>query len=300
MRAIVSEAVGSRIEQATAKSQQIRVDLPDTALLVNGDSTRLQQIVVNLINNAIKYTPSDGRIFVELHAESQSVELRVRDTGVGLAPDQLSRIFEPFVQLTRSHNHSSEGLGIGLALVQRLVELHGGSVSVSSAGLGQGSEFRVKLPREHPSPREPASQGPTVGTATNGSSPSIRRRIVLIEDNRDVRRMLCTLLGMNGHEVAESTDGLSGVDAIRRLLPDMALIDLGLPGIDGYEVAKRVRSDSDCRHVRLIAMSGYGQPEDRRRSLSAGFDAHLVKPVSSEQLLHLLVNDDQKAECGAS
>lgn len=291
---IIRDAVDSRWKQAFASPPEIIVELNGEPLHVNGDATRLQQIFVNLLTNAIKFTDPAGRIWIGARREENRAIVYVRDTGIGIARAQLSRIFEPFVQISRSHQRASEGLGIGLTLVQRLAELHGGSVSAASPGIGHGSEFRVDLPLCTPAttcePEKPA----------NGSAlappPQTPQRIVVIEDNHDVCRMLCALLQLSGHEVAASGDGQNGVELIRTLQPDTAFVDVGLPLLNGYEVATQVRADPACRHVRLIAMTGYGQPEDRRRALSAGFDAHLIKPVRSEQLIQLLAGTETSPE----
>lgn len=300
---IIRDAVDSRWKQSLAASHEIIVELDDEPLYVDGDATRLQQVFVNLLTNAIKFTDPSGRIWIGARREQNRAVVFVRDTGVGIARTQLSRIFEPFVQVSRSHQRSSEGLGIGLTLVQRLAELHGGSVSATSPGIGQGSEFRVNLPLCVPAEEEAERQAPANGTAVHPSTVTARR-IVVIEDNQDVCRMLCALLQMNGHEVSVSGDGQTGVDLIRSLQPDTALVDVGLPLLNGYEVATQVRADPACRNVRLIAMTGYGQPEDRRRALSAGFDAHLIKPVRSEQLIELLASPDSGPDlpgcCGKS
>jgi CheY-like chemotaxis protein len=272
-------------DAVSARRHTLSLQLPEEPLTILGDATRLQQIVVNLLNNAVKYTDPGGRIEVLAEREGEHACIHVRDTGIGIDPAKAAAIFEPFVQLDRTHSRASEGLGIGLTLVQRLVELHGGKVSVESAGPGQGSRFSVSIPliSARP-PADSATSRPTLERATNGAA----RRIVVVEDNGDVRQMLCTLLGRHGHQVSISTDGPAGVDTIRREKPDLALVDVGLPGCDGYEVAAQVRADPECGGVQLVAMTGYGQPDDCRRALRAGFDAHLVKPVHSDQLLALL------------
>jgi signal transduction histidine kinase len=283
LAAVVADAVGLQKEAVTARRHALTLKLPEGPLTILGDATRLQQIVINLLNNAIKYTEPGGRIDVEVAQEGDRAVVRVRDTGIGIDPAKAAAIFEPFVQLERSHSRASEGLGIGLTLVQRLVELHGGQVSVESAGVGQGSLFSVAIPLMA-DPHVLPSPQPLQAKATNGAV----RHVVIVEDNGDVRQMLCTLLVRHGHRVSLSSDGAEGVETIRRLKPDVALIDVGLPGLSGYEVAAQVRADPDCADVQLVAMTGYGQPDDFRRALRAGFDAHLVKPVRSDQLLDLL------------
>jgi signal transduction histidine kinase len=283
--AVIRDAVTLQKDSVSARRHVLSLVLPDEPLMILGDATRLQQIVVNLLNNAVKYTDPGGRIEVLAERDGENASVHVRDTGIGIDPEKAAAIFEPFVQLDRSHSRASEGLGIGLTLVQRLVELHGGKVSVESGGPGQGSRFTVTVPLlSAEEAADSVEARPAAPRAVNGAV----RRIVVVEDNGDVRQMLCTLLGRHGHQVSISIDGPAGVDTIRREKPDLALVDVGLPGLDGYEVAARVRADPECGAVQLVAMTGYGQPDDCRRALRAGFDAHLVKPVHSDQLLALL------------
>ena len=283
---ILAEALEAKRGEFAETGHEPLLTLPQERLLVQADPTRMLQVFDNLFENAGKYTPAGGRIIVDVDSIAGHAVVRVRDTGIGIAPDRLTQIFEPFVQLNQSHVRPSAGLGIGLTLVRRLVELHGGRVSASSAGRGLGSEFTVTLPLHR------AADGDAAPEPTNGKrmleQTSTARVVVLVEDNSDARQLLSRLLGCSGHRVEEAGDGPSGVDAIRRARPDLALIDIGLPGFDGYQVAAQVRADPECRHVRLIAMTGYGQPEDCRRALAAGFDAHLVKPVRADELTRVL------------
>ena len=247
--------------------------------VVDGDPVRLGQIVMNLLDNAVKYTPPDGRIGVTVAMKEGTAVLRVRDTGVGIASDLLPRVFDLFTQADRSLERSRGGLGIGLSLVHRLVRLHGGHVSAHSEGPGHGSEFVVELPlRQAPIESRPSEESP---------EPS-RRRILLVEDQQDARESLRLLLIAKGHDVAVARDGPEGLDMLRDWRPEVALIDIGLPGLDGYQLAAAVRSDPKARDVFLVAVTGYGQPEDRRRALEAGFDEHIVKPVSPEALVRAL------------
>jgi signal transduction histidine kinase len=284
---ILEEALDARRGEFAGSGHEPGLTLPDERLLVQADPTRLLQVFDNLLENAGKYTPHGGQIFVDADSTAGHAVIRVRDTGIGIAPDRLTQIFEPFVQLNQSHVRPSSGLGIGLTLVRRLVELHGGRVSASSAGRGLGSEFTVMLPLQRAN-----AEGDACSHESNGNlilePPPTARKVVLVEDNRDARQLLSRLLGCSGHHVEEAGDGPGGVDAIRLAKPDLALIDIGLPGFDGYQVAAQVRADPECRHVRLIAMTGYGQPEDCRRALAAGFDAHLVKPVRADELTRVL------------
>jgi signal transduction histidine kinase len=247
---------------------------------VDGDSTRLEQIATNLIDNALKYTPPGGSIDIAIAPEGEDVVLTVRDSGVGIAPDLLPQVFDVFVQGAISIDRSQGGLGIGLSLVRRLVELHGGSVSATSGGPGKGSAFQIRLPRTEAAP----TQDKRVDTNASGSKPTI----LLIEDNDDGREMMATMLESFGYPVIQACDGLEGVGIAASRRPDVALVDIGLPGIDGYEVARRLRADAQTCGIRLIALTGYGLAEDQRRVLEAGFDLHLVKPVELAALLEQL------------
>jgi CheY-like chemotaxis protein len=231
--------------------------------------------------NAIKYTPTGGRIVVSARAEGEHAMLRIEDSGVGIAPDLLPRIFDLFVQGAREPDRATGGLGVGLTLVRRLTDLHGGWVKAASEGPGRGSVFTVCLPLATAAPAE----------ATSASPPTmapVRRRVLTIEDYADARESLRSLLELSGHEVREAADGPTGVELALRLRPDVVLIDIGLPGLDGYDVARRIRSAPQGHRMVLAAVTGYGQPEDRRRAEEAGFDTLLVKPVRPEQLTELL------------
>jgi signal transduction histidine kinase/CheY-like chemotaxis protein len=247
--------------------------------VVYGDPTRLEQIVWNLLDNALKYTPPGGRVSLTITREAESAALAVRDTGVGLAPDLLPHIFDLFVQAHRSIDRAEGGLGLGLTLVRRLVDLHGGTVLASSDGPGQGSEFIVRLPTLTGSPR-PAPR--PAGVSAPG------RRILLVEDNADAREALALLLESWGHRVEQAGDGLAGLEGARANPPDVALIDVGLPGMDGYTLAQEIRAEPRCAGVRLIALTGYSRNRDRERGQEAGFDAYLVKPVDPERLRRAL------------
>jgi signal transduction histidine kinase len=246
---------------------------------VDGDPTRLEQIATNLIDNALKYTPPGGNIDISVAHDdaTDQVVLTVRDTGVGIAPDLLPHVFDVFVQGSITIDRSQGGLGIGLALVRRLAELHGGSVSAHSAGTGNGSTFVIRLPRSV----AVEAGAPRVAAGIDGGKPTV----LLIEDNEDGREMMATMLEAYGYSVHQAADGLQGVQMAHAVAPDLALVDIGLPGIDGYEVARRLRNADDTRHIKLIALTGYGLADDQRRVLEAGFDLHLVKPVDINHLL---------------
>ena len=267
--------------RATGRTAGYTIDTDLQPGWVDGDCTRLEQIATNLIDNALKYTPGGGSIGIGIALDGEDVVLTVRDSGVGIAPDLLPHVFDVFVQGAIWIDRSQGGLGIGLSLVRRLVELHGGSVSASSDGSGGGSTFQIRLPRADAAPEHDERSG---GTAAASS----KQTILLIEDNDDGREMMATMLESFGYPVLQAPDGLEGVRIAGARLPDVALVDIGLPGIDGYEVARRLRADPQTQGIRLIALTGYGLAEDQRRVLDAGFDLHLVKPVELEALLEQL------------
>jgi signal transduction histidine kinase len=280
----VATIVASCLEtfRATGRTAQYEICTDLAPGWVDGDPTRLEQIATNLIDNALKYTPAGGRIDIRIahDARADEVVLTVRDSGVGNAPDLLPHVFELFVQGSITLDRSQGGLGIGLSLVRRLVELHGGSVRADSAGVAAGSIFEIRLPR-----REPASDA---ASAAPKNARGSRLSVLLIEDNDDGREMMATMLASSGHVVLQAGDGLEGVRIATTQHPDVALIDIGLPGIDGYEVARRLRKGDATRDIRLIALTGYGLAEDQRRVMEAGFDLHLVKPVDPAALLEHL------------
>jgi signal transduction histidine kinase/ActR/RegA family two-component response regulator len=249
---------------------------------IDGDPTRLEQIIGNLLSNAFKYTPPEGRIDLTVKAEGNHAVIRVRDTGLGISKRLLPHVFDVFVQGDQSLERPKGGLGIGLALVKRLVSLLGGSVQAESAGDGRGSTFTVRLPRI--APPEPDS------AAAQALAP-VRRtlRVLVVDDHEDSRTMLRLLLEQTGHEAVEAVDGIDGVQLALSRRPDVAIIDIGLPGINGYEVARRLRALPTSGALALIALTGYGQDEDRRRALQSGFDRHLVKPVDAERLTQALM-----------
>jgi CheY-like chemotaxis protein/nitrogen-specific signal transduction histidine kinase len=250
------------------------------SVLVKGDTTRVGQIIFNLLDNALKYTPPGGLVAVSVGRDGDVARLHVRDTGVGIAPEILPHIFGLFVQAHRSLDRAEGGLGLGLTLVRRLVELHGGTVSASSSGPGYGSEFLVQLPAVDIA--EAAEAPPPLPTA------NARRRVLVVEDNPDARETLTLLLENWGHHVEQASDGESALARAAAVPLDVALVDVGLPGMDGYAVAERLRAIPACAHLRLVALTGYSRAEDRRRAGEAGFDAYLVQPVDPDQLVRVL------------
>jgi CheY-like chemotaxis protein len=278
LRAVVDITVQAYRDGVEARGQKVSVSMPDVAVYVYGDRTRLQQITGNLLDNASRYTPAGGSVWVSVEEINDEVLLSVRDNGIGIPPDKLESIFELFTQLDVSVACSEGGLGIGLALVRRLTEMHGGRVHAHSDGRGSGSEFVVRLRRARP---PVAAHAPT--------PPRARRAydILLVEDNSAARETLRFVLELEGHRVQIAADGLGGVDAGVRRRPDVAFVDIGLPGLDGYEVGRRLRAVHGDG-VRLFAITGYGRPEDIRRARHAGFDGHLTKPVEVDEVLRVL------------
>ena len=249
---------------------------------VDGDPDRLEQILANMVTNAVKYTPAGGRIYVSLRGDGHNAVLSVEDTGVGIEPDLLPSVFDMFVQGESTLDRAQGGLGIGLTLVRRLVELHGGTVVAASAGAGQGSTFTVRLPQV---PAQTTATAP-ISLSSGRVAP---RRVLIVEDSRDAREMFRMLLELAGHRVFEAADGVDGLRLLETEHPEVAIIDIGLPGIDGYEVARRMRERPNGRGILLLALTGYGFPEDYERSTAAGFDHHLVKPVDPDELARLIV-----------
>jgi two-component system CheB/CheR fusion protein len=270
------------------RHQVLTVSLPTQPLCLKADLTRLEQILANLLNNASKYTDQGGHIWLSAKHEGNDIVLRVKDTGMGVPADMLSRIFEPFVQSDRVLHHSQGGLGIGLTLVRSLVEMHGGTVSAHSDGPGKGTELVVHLPiLSEKSNSEP------IGTADQESQPpgaTRKRRIVVVDDNVDAAESLALLLRLEGHDVRVAHDGPAALAAVDAHRPDIVLLDIGMPVMNGYEVAQRLRQQPGLEQLVLVAMTGWGQEEDRRRTKEAGFDHHLVKPAEPDVLNELLGN----------
>jgi CheY-like chemotaxis protein len=289
MRAIVESGVETVRPLIEQRRHALAVRLPPEPLWIDGDATRLEQVVVNLLNNAAKYTDEGGHIWLTLRPEDNEAVLQVRDSGVGIAPKLMPRIFDLFTQADRSLARSQGGLGIGLHLVHRLVEMHGGHVAAYSA-LGQGSEFVVRLPVVLPS--EPQSASPPIEKAKR-AGPSLR--VLVVDDNEDMVQTLTMLLRDSGHDVRTAYDGPTALEAAGDYRPNVVLLDIGLPGLDGYEVAKRIREQPALQNAVLIAMTGYGQEKDRQRSQEAGFDHHLIKPADFAKVKQILATVAAKA-----
>jgi signal transduction histidine kinase/CheY-like chemotaxis protein len=272
-----TEIAGPLLEQ---RRHQFEVRTSGT-LRLDGDEARLAQVVANLLTNAARYTPPGGHVVLEARRDGTELLIEVRDDGIGIGPDLLPRIFDLFVQGRQSTDRAEGGLGIGLALVRNLVALHGGTVSARSPGPGKGSTFSVRLPALLPREERVASQG----IARAGRAPVRSKRILVVDDNADALEMLLEMLSEAGHEVAGATSGTEALDLVREFKPEIAILDIGLPAMDGYELARRIRSAMAPDAPRLMALTGYGQESDRRRSTDAGFALHLVKPLEAGELL---------------
>jgi signal transduction histidine kinase/DNA-binding response OmpR family regulator len=279
----VEHAVETTRPLLEAREHELSVSLPPEPVRLEADPTRLEQVLTNLLNNAAKYTKTGGRIWVTAVREGADVVIRVRDSGVGISPELLPNVFDLFAQADRSLDRADGGLGIGLALVRGLVQMHGGSVAASSEGLDRGSEFVVRLPAMPAAPpvRE-ASPAPEVSSAARGA------KVLIVDDNVDAAESLAELLGLWGHDVCTAHNGAAALQSAARCTPEVVLLDIGLPGMDGYEVARQLRQQASLSATRLIALTGYGQDEDRCRSEEAGFCFHLTKPVDPEKLQQLL------------
>ncbi|MBP9142866.1 MAG: CHASE3 domain-containing protein [Thermoanaerobaculia bacterium] len=315
LRQALEQAIEVSLPMCRENEQVLDVEIPDTPLHVDGDAVRITQAIANLLNNACKFTQRGGRIRLTVGVENGHAIVRIQDNGIGIAAEHLPRLFDMFSQIDTSLERTQGGLGIGLNLVKQLVEMHGGRVEVRSGGIGKGSEFIVHFPvlsvldsaTDAPPPSEPtmvpvsavaavsavsAAPAPaSVAGEESGarlSSSGERRKILVVDDNADAADSLAILLGLQGHETEVARDGLEAVEKALRTLPDVVLLDIGLPRLNGYEAARRIRLSPAGGAMRLIAVTGWGQDEDRNRSREAGFDDHLVKPVDVELLGRLL------------
>ena len=274
---LVDNTVAEMRAAGRLAGHEVRVEL--SPAWVRADESRAAQIVSNLVGNAVKYTPMGGQIEVSVRRDRDEAVLRVRDTGIGMSPELATRVFDLFMQGEQQIDRGPGGLGIGLTLVKHLAELQGGKAFAASAGAGQGSLFTVTLPATEP---QPLAQAPK-------KAPKRRRhRIVVIEDNEDARRTLAAALAMDGHQVHEAGDGITGIATLSRVNPDVAVVDIGLPGVDGYKVAETLRGAPEHDAMVLIALTGYGQPDSLRRAREAGFDEYVTKPIAPDRLVRLM------------
>jgi signal transduction histidine kinase len=282
--AVMGRAAETSRPHIEVRRQNLTVSFPPEPAFLEGDMTRLAQILGNLLNNAAKFTPEEGQVQLSARVEGAEIVFRVRDTGIGIAPEMLRRVFDLFVQVDNSLDRSQGGLGIGLTLVRSLVELHGGSVQVFSDGPGSGSEFVVRLPALA-NPLPDAAGG---NLSMSGDRGPPQRRILVVDDNVDSAESLAMVLRVTGHQVRTAHDGAEALEVAAQFAPEIVLLDIGLPKMNGYEVARVLRSRYPDRDILIVALTGYGQEEDRRRSREAGFDHHLVKPVQPAVLKPLL------------
>ncbi|HEX5209107.1 MAG TPA: response regulator [Steroidobacteraceae bacterium] len=302
LEGLISRAVETVHPLFDEHRHQLTLELPEPGVRLWGDPTRLTQAIANVLGNAAKYTDAGGQISLTSVVHDGHVEIRVRDNGIGIRPELLPHVFELFTQIERQDGRAQAGLGIGLALVQRLVQMHQGEVTAVSEGPGKGSEFVIRLPRllsetnqVAAPPRQPIPDAPSgpavagvVAPLVSASTARLARRILIADDNNDALESLATLLQLSGHEVFTATNGGTALQSAERHRPEVALLDIGMPMLDGYEVAKRIRAQPWGQRITLVALTGWGQDSDRRRSREAGFDSHLVKPLDLETLTDLL------------
>ncbi|HET8874801.1 MAG TPA: ATP-binding protein, partial [Casimicrobiaceae bacterium] len=281
---VVAAAIETSKPNIDAQRHALSLQLPSEPMQLVGDFARVAQILSNVVNNAAKYTPKGGRISLSAARESDEIVFRVRDSGVGIPPEFLTSIFDPFTQVDRTLARSHGGLGIGLTLVRRLVEMQNGRVSVRSEGRNRGSEFTVRLPAADAA-TAPASE--VIEARATQPSPA-GLRVLVVDDNRDVADSTASIMRMNGCDVHVAYDGKAALESVQRLRPDAILLDIGLPAIDGYLVAEHIRAQPENGRTMIVAVSGYGQEQDRLRSKSVGFDYHVVKPIDPNVLAGLV------------
>jgi PAS domain S-box-containing protein len=283
LKGVIAQAVETAGPLIAARGHKLDVVQPDCQIWLMGDPVRLAQSMGNLLHNAAKFTPKGGRIKVEVTLDGDVVRIAVQDNGIGIAEDSLSRIFGMFAQAAVPPDRAPEGLGIGLSLVSRLLEMHGGRLSATSPGIGLGSTFVVELPVLRTA--QAAQDGAAAGAASGQPAPaSGGRKVLLVDDNVDAMEMMAFLLAEMGYEAHTTADAGNLVQMALSLRPDVIVLDIGLPGVDGYELARRLKGHPQLASTRLVAHTGYGSPEDRRKAQEAGFDAHLVKPAELEDL----------------
>ena len=291
LKSVIERAVEASRPAIDASQHQLQVSLPETSIPISGDLIRLTQVLTNLLNNAAKYTDVGGQIWVTGSRDGDSAVIRVRDSGIGIPPALLEPVFELFTQVDRTLDRSHGGLGIGLTLVKRLVEMHDGVVRAHSEGLGHGSEFVVELPIVAAMPAAEVTRNAPIDDQLSSNS----LRILVVDDNQDSAQTLSMMLKLMGHQTATAFDGLMAVEIAAGYGPHLILLDIGLPKMNGYEVCRRIRQQPGGCEIFIVALTGWGQDEDRLRSEQAGFDLHLVKPVSVPALSELLAQ--QKVAC---
>jgi signal transduction histidine kinase len=286
---VVARAVETSRPLMEMRGHVLSIEIAPGPLHVDGDVTRLTQALTNVLCNAAKFTEPGGRVTVTAERDGPDVVLRVTDTGIGIAPDVLPTVFNLFARGERKFDRTSSGLGIGLALVRRLVELHGGTATVQSGGPGLGTEVTVRLPLTDPAVEAPVTEAaPPLQAGEVASSPGDPRRVLVVDDNADAAEAVAAMLRMFGHEVVTAGDGVAALQLAATFTPDVALLDLGMPRLNGYETARRIREQPSGRHMALVALTGWGQPRDRDSTRQAGFDAQLIKPIGSKELLETL------------
>jgi len=285
LAAVLRTAIESSKPSLDACDHQLAVSMPPQPLVLEAEPMRLAQVFTNLLNNAASYTDPGGQIRLNAHREGEEVVVSVRDNGIGIQQDMLPRVFELFTRIEGDSPRSKGGLGIGLTIARRLVELHGGRLEAFSNGPGQGSEFRVRLPL---APEQPAELLNDVSSQPMPATGLPTRRVLLVDDNEDTAKTLGMLLECIGLDVRVEHSGVAALEAIKQFHPHVVLLDLSMPGMDGFETARRIRQDAESQDVRLIALTGWCRPEDLRRTTEAGFDHHLVKPVKLETLESLI------------
>jgi CheY-like chemotaxis protein len=282
LASIVNAATEAAAPTITAAGHALEVNLPDDPIWLDADAARITQVLTNLLNNSAKYTPRGGRIVLDVRREGEQAVIEVRDNGMGIPPEALPTVFEMFRQVNRP-DKSQGGLGIGLALVQMLVEMHGGTIAAHSGGAGQGSEFTVRLPVADEGKPQGTPQVEISGLPSGGNL-----KVLVVDDNADLVEMLAMVVEGLGYDVRKALDGEAAIAAAKDYRPDVVLLDLGLPVVDGFEVARQIRQRPETRHAHLVALTGWGQAEDRARTRDAGFDHHLTKPTDPGTLQRLL------------
>jgi CheY-like chemotaxis protein/anti-sigma regulatory factor (Ser/Thr protein kinase) len=282
-QAVVLSAIEASRSFIEAAGHEFELHLPDEALYLDADPTRLAQVVGNLLTNAAKYTPSGGKICLHVRRDADQVVVEVTDTGEGIPAEMIPKVFELFTQVGHTLDRSQGGLGIGLALVKQLVDMHGGTVTAVSRGAGQGSTFSVRLPLD----RVRQSPGPNVD-ALEMETGFPRRRVLVVDDNVDAAESLSMVLKLDGHEVRAAHSGEEAMLLAKEFHPEIAFLDIGLPGLNGYDLARMIRGADELKDVVLVALTGWGSDEDKQKSKAAGFDYHLTKPIETSMMQEVL------------